>query len=105
MEYFDRYAKFRIDNGIEMVPFVSIPLQSEDQYIEYRKGQTRMDLLSSEYYGDPNYGWLIMQANPEYGSMEFEIPDLSVIRIPFPLDSALSAYKMGIDKYKKYYKS
>lgn len=105
MEDYDRYSKFRADNKIEMVPFVEIPLQSGDQYIEYRRGHTRMDLLSNEYYGSPNYGWLIMQANPEYGSMEFSIPDLSVIRIPLPLDSALIAYRAGIDKYKKLYKN
>lgn len=104
MEDYDRYSKFRSDNTIEMVPFVEIPKQDTDQYVEYRRGNTRMDLLSNEYYGSPNYGWLIMQANPEYGSMEFSIPDLSVIRIPLPLDGALMAYKEGIDKYKKYYK-
>ena len=63
-----------------------------------------MDILSNEHYGNPNYGWLIMQANPEYGSMEFEIPDKSVLRIPFPLDAALAAYKEGIDEYKKKYR-
>lgn len=104
MEDYDRYSKFREDNKIDMVPFIEIPLQSEDQYIEYRRGKTRMDILSNEYYGSPNYGWLILQANPEYGSMEFAIPDLSVIRIPLPLDGALMAYRNGIEKYKKYYK-
>ncbi len=101
---YDRYSKFRVDNRIEMVPFVEIPTSDDDQYYEYRKGQTRLDKLSYEYYGSPDYGWLILQANPEYGSMEFAIPDLSVLRIPLPLDGALSAYREGIEKYNKYYK-
>ncbi len=101
---YDRYSKFRTDNSIEMVPFIEIPKQAEDLYVEYHRGETRMDLLSNEYYGTPNYGWLILQANPEYGSMEFAIPDRSILRIPFPLDAAIVAYKEGIDGYNKKYK-
>ncbi len=104
MAEFDRYSKFRIDNGIEMVPYIEIPAQPTDYFYEYRRGQTRLDTLSNDYYGNPNYGWLILQANPEYGSMEFSIPDLSMLRIPFPLEGALTAYREGIEKYKKYYK-
>ena len=101
---YDRYSKFRTDNSIEIVPFIEIPKQAGDYTVVYEKGVTRMDILSNEHYGNPNYGWLIMQANPEYGSMEFEIPDKSVLRIPFPLDAALAAYKEGIDEYKKKYR-
>ena len=103
-EVYDRYSKFRIDNEIKMVPFIEIPVSDYDQYYEYRKGVTRLDKLSNEYYGCPDYGWLILQANPEYGSMEFAIPDLAQIRIPLPLDGALSAYMEGIDRYNKLYK-
>lgn len=101
---YDRYAKFRVDNEIEMVPFVEIPRNDEDFFVVYERGKTRLDLLSNDYYGNPNYGWLILQANPECGSMEFAIKDKTVLRIPFPLESALAAYRDGIDEYKKYYK-
>lgn len=101
---YDRYSKFRNNNEIEMVPFVEVPMQPTDFYIKYKRGTTRMDLLSQEYYNNPNYGWFILQANPQYSSMEFEIPDNAEIRIPFPLEFAITAYKSGIDKYKKYYK-
>ena len=101
---YDRYSKFRIDNEIKMVPFIEIPVHAQDIYIEYHKGSTRMDKLSSDYYGNPNYGWLILQANPEYGSMEFEIPDGVTIRIPFPLEVAITEYKEGIDTYNRNYK-
>lgn len=101
---FDRYSKLRNEEKIEMVPFVEIPVSDSDYYVQYKRGVTRLDIISGDYYGSPNYGWLILQANPEVGSMEFRIPDNTMLRIPFPLDSALSAYKEGIEKYKKYYK-
>ena len=101
---FDRYSKLRSDNSIEIVPFVEIPKTDADYYINYKKGTTRLDIISNDYYGDPNYGWLILQANPEVGSLEFNIKDNTILRIPFPLDHALSAYKEGIDSYKKLYK-
>ena len=101
---YDRYSKLRKDEKIEMVPFVEIPKSDTDYFIEYQRGKTRLDIVSSEYYGSANYGWLILQANPEVGSMEFRIPDNTILRIPFPLDSALAAYKEGIENYKKYYR-
>jgi hypothetical protein len=36
------------------------------------------------YYNNPYGGWLIMLANPEFGGLEFNIPNQTVIRIPFP---------------------
>ena len=100
---YDRYSKFRANNSIKMVPFIAIPMHAEDFYVVYHRGVTRLDLLSNEYYDNPNYGWFILQANPEYGSMEFEIPDGVTLRIPFPLDAALTEYKEGIDEYNKKY--
>ena len=103
-KYFDRYSKFRNDNAIEIVPFIKIRKKDTDILVEYVKGQSRLDLISNEYYNDPNYGWLILQANPEYGSMEYRIPDRSTLRVPFPLDLTLAEYKDDINTYKKLYK-
>lgn len=101
---FDRYSKFRKDNSIEMVPFVEIPNLETDYFIEYNKGKTRLDIISNDYYGSPDFGWLILQANPEVGSMEFSIKDKTILRIPFPLETVLSLYKRGVDNYNKLYK-
>jgi hypothetical protein len=38
------------------------------------------------------YDWLILYANPDY-LIEFDIPDGTIIRIPFPLERALSEYR------------
>ena len=98
-----RYNEF-INNGkIECVPFIPIIKQATDYYVEYDAITMRMDILSHEYYGNPNYGWIILQANPQYGSLEFLIEDGSILRIPYPLENALIQYKADIKKYKKIY--
>ena len=99
---FDRYSQFRDGNTINMVPFAEVPVKSTDRYEIYRKGKTRLDLLSYQYYESPDYAWLIMQANPEYGSMEFAIPDGSEIRIPYPLSTSIDDYQKEVENYKKF---
>lgn len=100
MDYYDRYESFRSDGNIDIVPFIEIDNTSTDIVITFRKSTMRMDTLSYKYYGDPNYGWLILQANPQYGSLEFSIPDGVPLRIPYPLNTAKTRYESGIQKYK-----
>lgn len=100
MEYYDRYSSFRNDGSIDIVPFIEIDKYSTDKYITFKKATMRMDTLSYKYYGDPNYGWLILQANPSYSSMEFSIPDGITLRIPYPLETAISRYENGIQEYR-----
>jgi hypothetical protein len=47
---------------------------------------------------------LILQANPQYGSLEFNIPDGSELRIPYPLNAAIDGYQKSIERYNKLYK-
>jgi len=100
MEYYDRYQSFRSDGNIEIVPFIEIERYDTDIDIVFNKSSMRMDNLSYKYYGDPNYGWLIMQANPQYGSIEFMIPNGVSLRIPYPLNTAKTRYEQGIEKYR-----
>lgn len=97
-----RYDKF-IEDGIKMnlVPFIEIKKSPSDYYTYYRAGKTRLDKLSYDYYGNPNYGWLILQANPNVSPLEFNIPNKTLLRIPYPLERAISDYEGGIDKYKE----
>lgn len=100
---FDRYSQFRNGKRIDFVCFGEIPVKESDLIEIYRKGETRLDLLSYQYYNDPDFAWLIMQANPQYGALEFNIPDGSELRIPYPLDASLSDYQESITRHKKYY--
>jgi hypothetical protein len=100
---YDRYSKFRSNGTIKFVPFIPIKEKSTDLYDYYKEGETRLDLLSYQYYEDPNYDWLIMQANPEYGSLEYQIPNGAKLRIPYPLDATLMQYNSDIDTYNVLY--
>ena len=102
-DYFDRYEFFIDDGSFRMVPGIELPIKGTDKYKQYKKGKDRLDKLSQEHYGSPLFGWLIMVANPSAGSIEFEIPDNSFLRVPFPLISTLQDYKSAVELYKLYY--
>ena len=101
--YFDRYQYFVTDGEFKIVPGIEIPIKGTDKYFQYKRGKERLDKISQEYYGTPVYGWLILLANPLSGSVEFEIPDNFLLRVPFPLISTLQDYKSAIELYKLYY--
>lgn len=100
---YNRYNSFTNNSKISLVPFIKIPVKSTDYYEYYDRSKTRLDNLSYQYYGDANYGWLILQANPQYGAMEFRIPDMAKIRIPFPLETTLMEYGENVKLYDKLY--
>ena len=104
MATFDRYSSFRKNGMIEIVPFGEIPEKISDKKIIYKKGEMRLDQISYQYYDNSDYAWLIMQANPQYGSLEFNIPDNVELRIPYPLDITLTDYQTSLENYNKYYK-
>lgn len=98
---YSRYKSFIVNGAFKRVPFIKIPYSPTDCYVYYEVGKTRLDLLSYQYYNDPNYGWLILQANPQYSSLEFKLEDNAKIRIPYPLESAIQNYENELKKYEK----
>ena len=44
-----------------------------------------------------------MLANPQFGGLEFNIPDQSVIRVPFPFESGIDRYILEVNKYNALY--
>ena len=102
-QYFNRYEYFSDNGEHKIVPGIEIPIRSTDKFTKYKKGKDRLDKMSQEYYSTPLFGWLIMLANPTLGSLEFEIPDNSIIRVPFPLINTLQDYKKNVELYKLYY--
>lgn len=92
-EYYNRYKVFGDLTGIGVIPFVEIQKSSTDLSVTYDKSRMRLDMLSYKYYGDPDYGWLLMLANPKYGFYEYLIPDGVEFRIPYPLSSAIQRYE------------
>jgi len=101
--YFDRYEQFRTNGEIKPIPGIKISAESTDKQVLYKLGTTRLDILSQEYYGNPYHGWLILMANPQFGGMEFSIPDGEIIRIPFPFTNAIERYILEVKKHKELY--
>ncbi len=99
---YDRYKTFRINGDTKFPPFIPIKVKPTDYYEVYEKGKSRLDLISQNYYDSPDFAWLIMQANPQYGTLEFLIPDKSELRIPFPLNETLTEYERDINVYLTY---
>lgn len=104
MATYDRYNNFRINGEVKILPFINIAIKQTDKYFKYKKGITRFDnSISNYYYGDPNYGWLILLANATLASLEFEIEDGTDIRVPFPLEISLQQYINEVNNYNQYY--
>lgn len=103
METYDRYKKIRREGSMGILPIFTLSKKNSDYYERYTYG-SRLDNFSNKYYGNPNYDWLILIANPQYGSMEFDIPRNAEIRIPYPLENTLIEYEAKIKKYFENYK-
>ena len=98
---YDRYAFLKNEDGtISPMPFVPLPERSSDKYEYWNTSRSRLDKLAQKYYGNPFYDFLILYANPLYIS-EFEIPDGTLIRIPFPLAQARSDYETKLERIRK----
>jgi len=103
LQTYNRYTNFIVNDEQTIVPYVNLPRKSSDKVFIYKVGMSRMDKISQQYYGTPTFGWLIMLANPQFGGVEFLIPDGSILTIPYPLISSLQDYKNSLDNYFFYY--
>lgn len=101
--YYDRYASFRANGNMKPLPGIKISQNDGDKQFIYKQGDSRLDKISLKYYNNPYSGWLILLANPEFGGLEFNIPDLTSIRIPFPFESAIDRYITEVNTHKKLY--
>jgi len=100
---YNRYKDFIINGEQTIVPYIKIPSKSTDKRYIYKAGMSRLDKVSQQYYGSPLFGWLILQANPNFAGNEWSIPDGSILTIPYPLVASLQDYKSQLDDYLFYY--
>ena len=77
---------------------VKLTKKPSDLRISWKETK-RLDKVSNNVYGSPFYGWLILLANPEYGGLEFDIPEGASLRVPFPLMESLQDYQTKVDNY------
>ena len=102
-QYYDRYNTFKVNGDMKPVPGITIPKSDSDKVAIYKQGLSRLDKLSNLYYLNPYSGWLIMLANPQFGGLEFNIPDMTALVVPFPFESALARYDTELSKHKLLY--
>lgn len=102
-DYYNRYVGFVLNGQQTVVPYIDLPPKSSDKKFIYKVGQSRLDKVSQQYYGTPFFGWLILQANPQYSGEEWSIPDGSILTIPYPLITSLQDYKSQLDNHFFYY--
>jgi hypothetical protein len=101
--YYNRYLNFLINGEQTVVPFVKIQPKSSDKKYFYRAGISRLDKISQEIYGSPFFGWLILLSNPEYGGLEWNIPDNALLNVPYPLVASIQDYESQLNSYFFYY--
>jgi len=102
-QVYNRYTPFLINGEQTVVPYVTLPSKTTDKRYIYKTETSRLDRISQQYYGSPTFGWLIMMANPKFGGIEWNIPDGSIITIPYPLVTSLQDYKSELDLHFYYY--
>ena len=100
---YNRYHQLTNEGTVGFPPTLKYQSSSSDKEYLWKSNLSRMDLVSHQFYSDPNFDWLILWANPILPKLEFEIPDHTFLTIPFPLEDALNQYKQGIERYKQLY--
>lgn len=86
---FNFYKPLKDNDTLKDMPPVQISSRKTDKFILYKKELMRLDFIAGEIYSDETLWRLIMWANPEY-FLEFDIPDETVIRVPYPLNDVLA---------------
>jgi hypothetical protein len=101
--YYNRYSEFLLNGEQTVVHYVNIPQKTTDKTFIYKVAQSRLDKVSQQFYNSPYFGWLILQANPQFGGLENNIYDGAILVIPFPLIPSLQDYKGALENYFYYY--
>lgn len=88
---FDFYKYLIQGDKIINMPPIKIDERLTDKYVSYNSQTNRLDTIAGEVYGDETLWRLILWANEQY-FMEFDIPDNTIIRVPYPLQDVLNEY-------------
>lgn len=92
---FNFYSLLKNADKLRDMPAVKIKHRTTDRSVMYNKNKTRLDVISGDIYKDETMWRLILWANEQY-FMEFDIPDNTVIRVPYPLQDVLNEVNKSI---------
>lgn len=101
--YYNFYSQFLEGEKISMIPYIKFPVKESDKTYIWDSVNDRMDRISNKFYGNPYGGRLILLANGVLGSNEDEIPNGSILVIPYPYKDGIQRWIDIVNKYKKYY--
>ncbi len=100
MQYFNENTYFKDGEKTKIIQFVPIQIKSTDKTYLWNKKVDRMDKVSQLFYGHPFGGNIILMANSSYGCNEDDIPDESILIIPYPFQSAVQQYTDNLKKIR-----
>lgn len=83
------------DGSMQNFPRVTIKKRETDKYVLYNYSKTRLDRIAFQNYEDDTFWWIILLANPEY-YLEFDIPNNTVLRVPYPILDVLGEVETKI---------
>lgn len=85
---------------LDSMPPIDVDFRTTDKKVIYNKNLTRLDRLAGDIYEDETLWKIILWANPDY-ECEYDIPDDTIIRIPWPKNDVLSEISSKIITRKK----
>ena len=95
----DYYDSLINNDKLKDMPPIKIDKRDTDKSITYNKQKNRLDNISGNIYQDETYWRLILWANEEY-FLEFDIPDNTIIRVPWPFQDVMTEINTKINTKK-----
>lgn len=89
------YSLLKDNDKLRDMPSIKIEKRSTDKSVTYNKQLNRLDNIAGNIYNDETLWRLILWASEQY-FMEFDIPDNTVIRVPWPLQDVLNEVQTKI---------
>lgn len=86
---YDFYSLLRKSDSLSDMPPVKIQKRNTDKSVTYNKQRNRLDTVAGTIYQDETLWRVILWANEQY-FMEFDIPDNTIIRVPYPIQDVLT---------------
>lgn len=101
--YYNFYSQFFEGEKISMIPHINFPIKDTDKTYIWDSVNDRLDKVSNKFYGNPWGTRLILIANAVLCSNEDQIPDGTILIIPYPYKDGIQRWIDAVNKYKKYY--
>ena len=94
------YSPLQDNDSLKNMPPIKITKRDTDKSITYNSQLNRLDTIAGNIYNDETLWRLILWANEQY-FMEFDIPNNTVIRVPYPLQDVLTEVQTSIIEKRK----